>query len=75
MLAASVFRDARIAVMFDEEHSISDDRWIALGRASSGWLLVIIHTWTELDPINVRIRIISARRATVAEELNYENSL
>jgi uncharacterized DUF497 family protein len=61
--------------MFDEEHSVSEDRWIALGMASNGWLLVVIHTWMELDPISVRVRIISARRATAAEELNYENSL
>ena len=36
---------------------------------------MVVHTWTELDPTNVRVRIISARRATATEELAYENSL
>lgn len=40
-IAVTVFRDARIEVMFDQEHSISEDRWIALGIASNGWLLVV----------------------------------
>lgn len=74
-LAVSVFRDPRIQNMFDEDHSNSEDRWIGLGMAANGVLLVVVHTWTELDPENVNVRIISARKATAAEQAAYEDSL
>lgn len=74
-LATSVFRDPRIQVIFDEEHSLAEERWIALGLASNGRLLVVVHTWTELDPVNVNVRIISARMAEGSEELAYQDSL
>jgi len=61
--------------MFDEDHSASEERWIALGMAANGTLLVVVHTWTELDPENVNVRIISARKATTAEQGAYEVSL
>ena len=61
--------------MFDEEHSVSEERWIALGLASNGGLLVVVHTWMEVDPVNVNVRIISARKATTTEQLSYEDSL
>lgn len=32
--------------MFDDEHSVSEERWLALG-ASNGGLLVVVHTWME----------------------------
>ena len=71
-LALSIFRDPRIQTMFDEEHSGSEERWIALGVASNGALLVVVHTWTEVDPVNVRVRIVSARKANAAETAPYE---
>jgi len=74
-LAASVFRDPRIQTMFDEDHSNGEERWIASGLAANGMLLVVVYTWTEVDPINVNVRIISARKATAAEEDAYEDSL
>lgn len=74
-LATSIFRDPRIQVMFDEWHSAREERWIGLGMASSGCLQVVVYTWMELDPLNVRVRIVSARSATAAEERAYEDSL
>jgi uncharacterized DUF497 family protein len=74
-LALSVFRDPRIQTMFDEEHSVAEERWIALGLASNGMLLVVVHTWTEVDPVNVNVRIISARKAVAAEEVVYKDAL
>jgi uncharacterized DUF497 family protein len=74
-LAASVFRDPGIRTMFDEDHSIAEERWIALGMAATGVLLVVVYTWTEVDQENVNVRIISARRATTAEQSAYEDSL
>jgi uncharacterized DUF497 family protein len=61
--------------MFDEDHSSGEERWIALGMAATGVLLVVVHTWTEVDPENVNVRIISARKATTVEQSAYEDSL
>ena len=74
-LALSIFRDPRIQTMFDEEHSGAEERWIALGLASNGALLVVVHTWAEVDQANVQVRIISARRANAAEKAVYEERL
>jgi uncharacterized protein len=74
-LALSIFRDPRIQTMFDEEHGGPQERWIALGAASSGALLVVVHTWTEVDPVNVRVRIVSARKANAVEKARYEEYL
>jgi uncharacterized DUF497 family protein len=74
-LALSVFRDPRIQTMFDEDHSIAEERWIALGMAATGVLLVVVYTWTEVDPENVNVRMISARRATTVEQTAYEDLL
>jgi uncharacterized DUF497 family protein len=60
-LAVSVFRDPGVRTMFDEDHSIAEERWIALGMAATGVLLVVVYTWTEVDLDNVNVRIISAR--------------
>jgi uncharacterized DUF497 family protein len=48
--------------IFDEEHSITEDRFIAIGPIRRGLVLVI---WAERD--DDIIRIISARWATTAE--------
>lgn len=74
-LTVSILGDPRIQTMFDEEHSGSQERWIGLGLASNGALLVVVHTWTELDPANVNVRIASARKANAAEEAVYEERL
>ena len=65
-LALSVFR---------QDHSTAEERWIALGLAATGVLLVVVYTWTEVDQKNVNVRIISARRASAAEQRVYEDSL
>jgi hypothetical protein len=74
-LALSVFRDPRVQTMFDEDHSTAEERWIALGMAATGVLLVVVYTWTEVDLDNVNVRIISARNATTVEHSANEDSL
>lgn len=49
--------------IFDEAHSIVEDRFLAIGPISRGIALVV---WTERD--EDVIRIISARWATTAEK-------
>jgi uncharacterized DUF497 family protein len=51
----------------DPEHSLSEKRYITVGRAFSGKLLVVVHTERGDN-----IRIISARRASRRERKFYE---
>jgi uncharacterized DUF497 family protein len=48
--------------IFDDEHSLEEDRLIAIGPAPCG-VVVVVHT----EPSEGVVRIISARRATKAE--------
>jgi uncharacterized DUF497 family protein len=65
--AALVFGDFQCAVVYDEEHSsIFEERWKAYGFVNR----VLVVSFTER---NGKIRIISARRATVLEEEEYCN--
>lgn len=62
-LATTVFRDPLALTIFDDEHSDDEERWVTLGRAESGQLLVVVHTSEEVSATELRIRVISARRA------------
>ena len=72
--AATVFRDPRQISIYDDEHSQGEDRWTTLGIDSSGTLRVVIHTFESVGEELCRIRIISARKATKAETLQYQES-
>jgi len=67
--AASVFLDPIAWTFPDPDHSIGEERFITLGRALNGELIVVAHVEYDDD----RIRIISARRATKRERHDYEN--
>ena len=69
--ATTVFRDPNHISVFDEEHSANEDRWITLGLDKNGILLVVIHTFVPIG-CGVNIRIITARKATKTEILQYE---
>lgn len=71
-LATSVFTDPLAVTIFDEEHSIDEERWVTLGRAQNGQVLVVVHTSEEVSATELHIRIISARRAEPAEVRDYE---
>jgi uncharacterized DUF497 family protein len=73
-LSATVFKDPRALSIYDEEHSVDEDRWITLGLASNGSLLVIHHTYNHINGDNVAIRIISSRKATKKEKKQYTES-
>ena len=70
--ASSVFDDPMQATMFDEDHSDDEDRWVTLGRAKDGPVLVVVHTTEEVGVSQLHIRIISARRADRDERKQYE---
>ena len=42
-----------------------------MGLASSGAIIVLIHTYNIIDDNNINIRIISARKATKNENNKY----
>lgn len=70
--AATVFKDPRQITIYDEKHSQDEDRWTTLGVDSTGTIRVVIHTFEQVKPDVCRIRIISARKATKAEVLQYQ---
>lgn len=56
--------------IFDDEHSVTEDRFIAIGPIRRGLVLIV---WTERD--EETIRIISARWATAHEQALYRAHL
>jgi uncharacterized DUF497 family protein len=70
-LAATVFRDPRALTIFDNEHNDTEDRWITMGLASSGGLLVVHHTFKAVDATRSVIRIFSSRKASKNEMQQY----
>lgn len=70
--AATVFGDLRAISIYDDEHSENEDRWITLGMASNCILLVVHHTYKQLDANNAIIRIISSRKPTKQEAKQYQ---
>jgi uncharacterized protein len=72
--AATVFRDPDQLSIYDDEHSDDEERWITLGLDNAGVLRVVVHTFALLAGNRCRIRIISARRATRAEETQYRET-
>jgi uncharacterized protein len=71
--AATVFLDALALTVYDEPNSHDEERWFTLGFDASGKLLAVAHTYEIAGLTNVRIRLISARRATRRERYAYEN--
>lgn len=69
---ATIFRDPQALSIFDVAHSHEEDRWITLGLDQSGSILVVVHTFHQIDEASCRIRIISARRATAREIRQYQ---
>ncbi|MCU0508695.1 MAG: BrnT family toxin [Anaerolineae bacterium] len=64
--AATVFSDELYITLLDEDHSTDEERYITIGRSKQERLLLVAHTER-----GTRVRIISARQATRAEERYY----
>jgi len=65
--ASTIFGDPLSLTIPDPEHSLSEERYITVGRAFSVKFLVVVHTERGDN-----IRIISARRASRRERKFYE---
>ena len=70
-LAATVFSDSLSISMPDEEHSESEERWVTMGQARNGQLIVVCHTSHRHEDA-WKVRIISARPATRNERRAFE---
>ena len=68
--AKSAFFDENARFMADPEHSDDEDRFVLLGLSSQLRLLVVCHCYRDDTDT---IRIISARKATRPERLDYED--
>lgn len=71
--AMGVFLDP-LALSRSDDAERSEERWITLGLDRSNKLLLVVHTYMELDEGRAYIRIISARRPTKRERLQYEET-
>jgi uncharacterized DUF497 family protein len=60
--------------IYDEDHSETEERWVTLGQAENGQLLVVVHSYHETSPSEAMVRIISARPATKHEQRQYEHN-
>jgi len=69
--ASTIFLDPRMITVFDTDHSEQEDRWATMGIDRNGIVLVVVHTFQQLDADCCRIRMISARKATRKESKQY----
>jgi uncharacterized protein len=65
--ASTVFSDPLAVTVLDEDHSIGELRFRTIGSTATNRIVVVAHTDRE-----DRVRIITARDATVRERRNYE---
>ena len=72
--ASEIFLDPMALSIYDKEHSHSEDRWITIGKTKSEIISVVVHTFQEIQEDNIRIRIISARKATNNEKRQYQGN-
>ena len=66
--AQSAFKDENAIQFFDPDHSDDEDRFILLGMSMKLRVLVVCHCFRESE---LKIRIISARKADKLEERDY----
>jgi len=66
--ARTVFADERAKIIVDPDHSDDEDRFLLLGLSLKLRLLVVCHCFRASDNV---IRLISARKATKPESLDY----
>lgn len=71
--AMTIFSDPLIASVLDDD-SADEERWVTLGQTPSGNLLLVVHTWSEVDGDRAMVRIISARRPTRNEVRSYREN-
>ncbi len=66
--AETVWNDYFYVDLFDDEHSIEENRFLIIGESEGKRLLIVSYTERES-----RVRIISARELTAKERKDYEH--
>jgi uncharacterized DUF497 family protein len=66
--AQTVFLDENALLIHDPDHSLEEDRFVLLGMSFKLRLLIVCHCYRKAENV---IRIISARKATPAEQEKY----
>ena len=74
-LASTIFFDPNLLTVADLEHSTTEDRWFSVGIAANGVLLSVVYLWWDGDPAAIKVRLVSARRATQSERGGYQEAL
>ena len=70
--AVTVFYDEEALVIYDDEHSETEDRFVIIGTSNLLRTLVVCHCFRHED---TEIRIISVRKANIEERKQYERSI
>ena len=70
--AATVFLDQNAISLYDKQHEEIEERWVTIGMDNTGNLIVVCHTFNQLDNETFNIRIISARKPTKNEIIGYK---
>jgi uncharacterized protein len=68
--ALTVFQDPFALTFDDPDHSLDERRFITIGMSAQQRVLFVSHADRQVD----RVRLISARRATLGETHAYEES-
>jgi uncharacterized protein len=72
--AMTVFLDPLSLSRLDDKHGSDEERWVTIGLSRDTGLMVVVHTYVEVEENRVYIRIISARRPTKNEQRQYEET-
>ena len=72
--ALEAFMDPLGAIRPDSGLCPGEERWVVLGMLRDRTLAVVAHVYEELDDLS-HVRIISARKATQRERLEYETGV
>ena len=69
--AREVFLDPLHSSILDKRFSYFEERWITMGATQRGEIIVVAHLYYVEEP-EERMRIVSARQATLRERKQYE---
>ena len=72
-LAATVVLDPLVRSIPHEGHDAFEERWVTIGHARDGKLLVVSHTDVRSEGDKTFLRLISARPATPNERRQFES--
>ena len=72
--AKTVFNDPLSVTYLDEKHLEIEERFFIIGVSANNRTLLVIHTVHEVSLDQMRVRIISCRKATRLERMAYEEA-